>query len=134
MFGSSVALCALVFTPELGRKVVRIPIALMHSQLVLVAIALWLGGEVVAPYALLGFALVGGFGLALYTANANAGGKGPSLCWYVRWGGMVVAGVAAWMELQHLDDVAFGMGLHVAFVSALALAVLARPRHARESS
>lgn len=131
VFALCIVICVVALPPKTARRVVRIPIALMHSQLVLVALALFFAGDVVAPYALLGFALVGGLRLAFHTATANTQGDGPSLRWYTRWGATVIAGVAMWMELQRTGGISFGNGLHVALGCALLLVVFAGRRSER---
>jgi hypothetical protein len=139
LFGLTVALAPWL-PSTVDARVVRIPVALMHSQLLLVAIVLVSAGEAVAPFALLGFAVVSGGYLALHTARANAEGRapvdpqapstafvGPAAAWYAQWGAMVIAGIAAWTELQRVGGVALGYGLHVLLGGALMiLAVTAR--------
>lgn len=122
LFGLAVAVAPLACPPSIARRIIRIPVAFMHSQLVLVALVLWLSGVSVAALPLLGFALVSGVRLAVHTARAHAEGDGPRVGWYVRWGGMVVAAIAAWMELQRTGDLAFGWGLHVALLAGLGMA------------
>ena len=119
LFGLAVAVAPLALPPPIARRVIRVPLAFMHSQLVLVAIVLWLAGDAKATLPMLGFAVVAGVRLAVHTARAHAEGDGPRVGWYVRWGGMVVAGVAGWMELQQVGDLAFGWGLHVALAAGV---------------
>ncbi|MBV1857978.1 MAG: hypothetical protein KUG77_06160 [Nannocystaceae bacterium] len=121
LFGMAVALAPLVCPPVVARRILRVPVAFMHSQLVLVALVLWLSGVSIAALPLLGFALGSGVGLAVHTARAHAQGDGPRVGWYVRWGGMVVAAIAAWMELQRMGDLEFGWGLHVALLAGLGM-------------
>lgn len=121
LFGIAVAAAPLACPPPIARRILRVPIAFMHSQLVLVALVLWLSGVSVAALPLLGFALVSGVRLAIHTAHTHADGDGPRVGWYVRWGGMVVVAIAAWMELQRTGDLAFGWGLHVALLAGLAM-------------
>ncbi len=122
LFGIAVAVAPLACPPGVARRILRVPVAFMHSQLVLVALVLWMSGVSVAALPLLGFALVSGVRLAVHTARAHAEGDGPRVGWYVRWGGMVVAAIAAWMELQRAGDLAFGWGLHVALLAGLGMA------------
>ncbi len=121
LFGLAVAVAPSAAPPPIARRVLRIPLAFLHSQLVLVALVIWLAGDAIAELALLGFALVSGVRLAMHTARAHAEGDGPQVAWYVRWGGMMVGAVCGWMELQQIGDLAFGMGLHVALASAVAM-------------
>jgi hypothetical protein len=71
--------------------------------------------------ALLGFAIVTALGLARHSARTRAEGDGPSLAWYIRWGAIVVAGVAGWLRLQRAVGVELGIGLDVALGSAVLL-------------
>ena len=121
LFGLTVAVVPFVLPPAIARQLVRIPIAFMHSQLVLVMIVLALAGAGVATLPMLGFALVSGVFLAVHTARTHAEAGGPRLGWYVRWGGMMVAAITGWMELQRAGDLTFGWGLHVALASGLAI-------------
>lgn len=121
LFGIAVAVAPLACPPSIARRILRIPVAFMHSQLVLVALVLWLSGVSIAALPLLGFALVSGVRLAIHTARAHAEGDGPRVGWYVRWGGMLVAAIAAWMELQRTGDLAFGWGLHVALLAGVGM-------------
>lgn len=127
LFGTAIASAPSLLPPAIARQVVRVPIAFMHSQLVLVMIVLTMAGAGVATLPMLGFALVSGVFLAIHTARTHAEGGGPRVGWYARWGGMVVAAIGAWMELQQVGDLSFGWGLHVALASGLAIvAFLAR--------
>ncbi len=123
LFGLGVSILPRTVPYPIARRILRLPLAFMHSQLVLVAIVLWLGDAAVASLPLLGFALVSGVLLAVHTARAHAEGDGPQVGWYVRWGGMIVAGICAWMELQRAADIYFGLGLHVALVAGVLMAV-----------
>lgn len=123
LFGLAVILGILWLPPRLARQIVRVPIAMMHSQLMLVALVLWRLGDAVAAVPLLGFATVSGVYMALHSARTFAEGDGPSLPWYVRWGAMVVAAVGGWCELQRLGGVELGLGLHVALSGALIMLV-----------
>lgn len=115
LFGLAAVVAPLTLAPALARQIVRIPLAFMHSQLLLVMIVLAFAGAGTATLPMLGFALVSGVFLAVHTARMHAEGGGPRLGWYVRWGGVVVAAIGGWMELQQAaSDLAFGAGLHVA--------------------
>lgn len=119
LFGLTVAIGVTVLEPRIARRVVRLPIAMMHSQLMLVAIVLWRLGDVVASLPLLGFAVTSGVFMALHSARTFAEGDGPSLPWYVRWGATVVAAVGGWCELQRIGGLQLGWGLHVGLAAAL---------------
>lgn len=119
LFGLTVVVGIVWLPARIARRLIRLPIAMMHSQLMLVAIVLWRLGDVIAALPLLGFAAVSGVFMALHSARTFAEGDGPSLPWYVRWGSMVVAAVGGWCELQRLGGVELGWGLHVALAAAL---------------
>jgi len=127
LFGLAVLVSPLLSATSAPR-VLRIPIALMHSQLLLVAIVIASAADAVAAWALLGFAIASGVYLAVHTARTHAAGPGPTAIWYLRWGGTVVAGVAAWSELQRLNEVVLGYGLHVLLAGALWVVWAGRPR------
>jgi hypothetical protein len=131
LYGLACIAVALVVPMPLARRLVRIPIALMHSQLLLVAIVLWRGGHGIAPVPLLGFAVVSGGYMAIHSARTHAEGGGPRLGWYVRWGAVVITAIAAWSELQRFADVHLGLALHVVLGGALLIvaAMGTRPLH-----
>lgn len=121
LLGLAIAIVPWVARPGIGRRVVRVPLAFLHSQLVLVALLLWLRGNAIADLALLGFAIVAGVRLAMHTARAHAEGDGPQLAWYVRWAGMMLTAICAWMELQQIAGFSFGVALHVALGCGLVM-------------
>ena len=135
LFGAAVVLGVLVLSPKVARRVIRIPVALMQSQLLLVAITLMTARDrVIAAVALLGFAIVTALGLARHSARTRAEGDGPSLAWYIRWGAVVVAGVAAWTRLQRAAGIELGTGLDVALGSAVLLIVTMGRRRYRAAA
>jgi hypothetical protein len=135
LFGLCVALGILVLRPPIARRLVRLPIGFMHSQLVLVAIVMMTERErVVGAVALLGFAVVSALRFAVHSARTRAEGDGPSLAWLVRWGAMIVAGVAGWMQLQRVADIAFGRGLDVALASAVLMILVFGRRRFRAAA
>lgn len=121
LFGVALAIAPLVLPPAIARQIVRVPIAFMHSQLVLVMIVLSLAGAGLATLPMLGFAVVSGVFMAVHTARTHAEAGGPRLGWYARWGGMMVAAITGWMELQQAGDLSFGWGLHVALACGLTI-------------
>src|SRR5690606_8973547 len=111
VFGLLVFVGHLFFAPATARRIVRVPVSLLHSQLLLVAFVLWRHGESIAAPALLGVAVVGSIHLVVYTAKTHAegDGHGPTLVWYARWGATMIAAIAAWARLQLLADVHLGI-------------------------
>lgn len=103
------------------------PVALIHAQLLLVAIVLCLDGRAVAAVPFVAFALLAGLYFVMENARANAEGRGPSLRWTLRWGATVISGIGAWTALQRLGDVYVGFGIDAALTAAVALIVLVSP-------
>src|SRR5690606_37493838 len=76
LFGIAVAISTRM-TPEAGAQLVRAPIAMMHSQLVLVTWAVWRHGEAIAAGPMFLFAIVSGLYLLLGLAKKRAEDKPP---------------------------------------------------------
>ena len=130
LFGIAIALARISSpAPDWSRLVVRVTVALMSGQLVLVSALLARHGRGLHPEGLLGFAVVTTAYLLYYNARnrAEGTGEGPSLRWAVRWGALLVVGVASWLRLQWAGDVRFGAAVEVAGVSAAVLLWLTRP-------
>lgn len=128
LFGLASAIGILFIAPAIARRVVRFPIAFMHSQMLLVAIMVMTArDEFVAAVALLGFAIASGLRFAMHTARTRAEGAGPSFAWYVRWGAVIVVGMGGWLELQRVGGLELGLGLHVALASAVLVLVSLGP-------
>lgn len=121
LFGLAVFVGPVFCSATTARRLLRVPIALMHSQLFLVALVVWQHGQAAAAGAMLGFSVVSGAYLALYSGKTFASGDGPSMTWYIRWGSMVVTAIAAWAELQRSVGVDLDIGLHVVLVLALGM-------------
>jgi len=121
VFGLAVAIATRVASPAVGARIVRVPIAMMHSQLVLVAWALWKGGVAMAALPLLGFSIASGIYFASQVAMVDAAGRGPSLRFHIRWGAMIVLAIAAWARLQMFVGVHFGVALTVVIAAAAML-------------
>jgi hypothetical protein len=119
VFGLLLFVGHLFFSPAAAKRMVSVPVSLLHSQLLLVAFVLWRHGESVAAPALLGVAVVGSIHLVVHTAKAHGTGDGPSLVWYARWGATMIAAVAAWSRLQWLADVRLGIAVDVLLACAL---------------
>jgi hypothetical protein len=119
VFGLVLFVGHLFFPPAMARRMVSVPVSLLHSQLVLVAFVLWRHGESIAAPALLGLAVVGAVHLVVYTAKTSATGHGPNLIWYARWGATMIAAVAAWSRLQWLAGVQLGIAVDVLLACAL---------------
>jgi hypothetical protein len=119
VFGLLLFVGHLFFAPSVAKRMVSVPVSLLHSQLLLVAFVLWRHGESLAAPALLGIAVVGAIHLVVTTATSRASGDGPSLVWYARWGATMIAAVAAWSRLQWLADVHLGIAVDVLLACSL---------------
>ena len=129
LFGLAVAVSALLLHPVVGVRMVRFPIALMHSQLLLVAWAMYTSPPergVVAALPLLLFSVVSGLGYAFVSASAKASSRGITLGFTVRWGAMLAVTAAAWMRLQSLGDTGFGFAVDTVWVAGILLVLLTR--------
>lgn len=127
LFGIAVAVASRM-TPEAGAQLVRAPIAMMHSQLVLVAWAVWRHGEAIAAGPMFLFAIVSAGYLALSSAKKRAEDRGPSLEWSIRWGATIVAAVCMWSRIQMFGGVKLGLAIDVAWLCAAMLVLLTTPR------
>ncbi len=123
LFGLAITVVALPQLRSLAIELVRTPIGLMHGQLLLVAFVVWRNGEAVGGAGLFGFAVIGAIAYARSGTRAP-GGHALGLAGIVRWGAIMVAGVAAWCRLQRLADVHLGLAVDVILGAALLLVVL----------
>ena len=121
LFGLAVALASRIRVPAFASRIVRPPIAIMHSQLIIVAWFAWTSGSAIAALPFLGFSIVSGIYFAVHLASARASGAGPTLRWHVRWGAMMVMAISAWGRLQMFGGISFGWGLTIALGSAAML-------------
>ena len=127
LFGIAVAVAARM-KPEAGAQLVRAPIAMMHSQLLLVAWAVWRHGDAVAAGPMFLFAIVSALYLALSSAKKKAEDRGPSLQWSIRWGATIVAAVCMWARIQMFGGVKLGVAIDAAWLCAAGLVLLTTPR------
>lgn len=128
LFGLAVALAGVVRDERRALLGVQIPLAILQGMTFLAGISVAGSTRVLAPWALLGFALISS-GYYLYaTGQAAAADRGLSLRWHVRWGALLIAGFGGWLRLQATGGVHLGIALDVALGSAVALlAATARP-------
>lgn len=126
LFGLALVVVASPRLRPFASEIVRTPIGLMHGQLLLVAFVVWRHGEALGALGLFGFAIVGA--VAYARSGTFAPGKRLALVQLVRWGAVMVAGVAAWCRVQQLADVRLGRAVDVVLFAALALVIVARPR------
>jgi len=124
VFGLAVAAVTFVVWPVLlAQRSLQIPVALLHAQLCLVALVVWRSGDVLGGPALLGFAVVGGLAFVVHSARTYAEADGPSIAWLVRWGALMISGVALWAKLQRFAEIPFRIGLDVACAAAVSITV-----------
>ncbi|MEM6994599.1 MAG: hypothetical protein AAF721_29055 [Myxococcota bacterium] len=108
LFGLAVA-AAVHLPPHVGARLVRVPIALLHGQLILVIWAIWSGGQGVATLPMLGFSIVSAVAFAVQLASGRAStGGSPSLRWHIQWGGMMIMAIILWCRLQLFAGIYFG--------------------------
>lgn len=126
LFGLMVALGTWSGDEVKAARLVRGPVTMMHSQLLLVAWMLWRQGEAVASLPLLLFAAVSGLYVVQHSAAERASGGSASFRWYVRWGATVIVTVAAWLLLQRTVGLTLGRAVELAGLCALGLVLRAR--------
>lgn len=132
LFGLAIALVALPQLRSLATELVRTPIGLMHGQLLLVAFVVWKSGEAIGAVSLLGFAVIGAIAYAR-SGSLAPGGHCIGLQRTVRWGAVMIAGVAAWCKLQRLADLRLGLAVDVLLVAALVLVLATSRSRARQA-
>lgn len=129
LFGLGVAAGTWMKDDAAAAQLVRNPVTMMHSQLVLIAWVIWRqDGDAVASLPLLGFAVVSGLYLIRHSAVERAAGRKPSFAWTVRWGAMMVAAIAGWLLLQRTAGLTMGRAVEVAGLCGLGLALRVRLR------
>lgn len=132
LFGLAVAIVAHPRLRSLATELVRTPIGLMHGQLLLVAFVVWKGGQAIGAASLFGFAIIGAIAYARSGSRAP-GGHCIGLLRTIRWGAVMIAGVAGWCKLQRLADVELGLAVDVLLGAALVL-VLVSSRKATQQA
>lgn len=130
VFGLAVAASGVVRDAPLAAGLVRLPLVFLHTTLALYAL---LVARVPDPVPLrwpfVGFVAVACLSFLYTSAEADAAGRPLGPRHLARWGGVVLAGAAAWMELHTVGGRAFGPALHV-LLAAAALLAATTPRDA----
>ncbi len=127
VLGAAIASSALVGR-SVGRSLVMGTVAVFQAELLLYGAIVWGAHELVAPYALLGFALVSGFSLVYQSASHSARDTGgPGLRWYTRWGALLVAGLGLWIRLQSLAGATIGLAIDGALLISILIIATLRP-------
>lgn len=128
LFGLAVGIAGLTREDAVARAAVTSMVALMQGMLVMLGVGI-VGGNVVAPVGLFGFAIVTGLYLPYASGEAAASTRGHlSLRWWVRWGALLVAGFGLWLRLQALAGVPIGLAIDVAIAAAVVLLASLAPR------
>lgn len=130
VFGLAVAL-AVWLPPPVAARVVRVPIALLHSQLIVVMWAVWSAGGAIAALPMLGFSVASAvaFSVQLAARRASSSG-GPSLRWHIQWGAMMVTTIVVWVKLQAFAGFYFRWALLLALAATVLLRYVTRSRPA----
>jgi len=121
LFGLAVAVGSTRRDDQIAVSLVRTPVTMMHSQLLLVSWMIWRHGDAIASLPLLLFAVVSSLYVIQRSAATRAAGRPAPFIWYVRWGATVVAAVAGWLALQRMAGLEMGMAVQIAGLSALGL-------------
>jgi hypothetical protein len=121
--------------PAMGERMLVVNLSFLHAQLLLVAGLLLSRGQGMLSAALLGFAIVSGGYFTVYHARTSAaaggvreaGPRGPTQRWLVRWGATIIVAICGWIRLQVLIDVRFGWAIELMLGACMMMAVLLKP-------
>ncbi|MCA9650940.1 MAG: hypothetical protein H6712_13080 [Myxococcales bacterium] len=127
LFGLAVAVGSLGRDEQRAASLVRTPVTMMLSQLLLLAWIMWRRGDMIASLPLLLFAVVTSLYVIQHSASSRASGRPASFRWYVRWGAMVVSAVAGWLLLQRMGGLRMGVAVEIAGLCGLGLVLRAQP-------
>lgn len=127
LFGLAVAIGSTSRDDQQAASLVRTPVTMMLSQLLLLAWIMWRRGDMIAALPLLLFAVVSSLYVIQHSASTRASGRPASFAWYVRWGATVVAAVAGWLLLQRVGGLRMGVAVQIGGLCALGLLARARP-------
>lgn len=132
LFGLAVGLAGVLRDHDLAARLIRLPLVLVHTMLALYALLVaQVPGAVPLRWPFVGFAGVACLYFIYSSAEADAAGRPLRPAWLARWGGVVLAGLAAWLEFQTLGHRPFGPALHLALAAAALLAATAPRRPGR---
>lgn len=123
LFGLAVALAGLLRGRPLAAALLKAPLVLVHTSLVLAALLALGARDLPLRLPFVGFALVSGLAFIVAHAEAEAADRPLGPRWLARWGGVVLAGTCAWLLGQTLDGEPLGRAVHVHLVAAALLAV-----------
>ncbi|MCX4247338.1 hypothetical protein [Paraliomyxa miuraensis] len=126
LFGLAIAAGVWTRDDATAARLVRGPVTMMHSQLLLMAWMIWRHGDAVASLPLLLFAVVSALYVVQHSASERAAGRSASFRWYVRSGAVLIVTVAAWLWLQRTVGLEMGRAVIMAGMCALSLLLRAR--------
>ncbi|MCA9707731.1 MAG: hypothetical protein KDK70_17910 [Myxococcales bacterium] len=127
VFGLAVALGLRAKDDATAASLVRTPVTMMHSQLLLVSWMIWRHGDAIASLPLLLFAVVSGLYVVQHSAAERAAGRHAAFRWYVRSGALVLVAVAGWLWLQRLAGFSMGVAVDVGGLCGLGLLLRSLP-------
>lgn len=127
LFGLAVALGSLRRDDQQAAALVRTPVTMMLSQLLLLSWLIWRSGDMVAGFPLLAFAVVSSVYVIQHSASSRAAGRPATFAWYVRWGAMVVSAIAGWLLLQRVGGLQMGVAVQIGGLCGLGLVLRTQP-------
>lgn len=123
LFGLAVAFAGVLRDPGLAASTIRLPLVFVHTTLALYAfiLARW-PDPVPLRWPFVGFVAVASAGFLFQNAAADAAGRPLGPRFLARWGGVLVAGAAAWIHLHTVNGRPFGPALTLLLIAAALLA------------
>ncbi len=110
-----------------GATLVKVPLVLLHLEVLMLALVLVHGDERRQAWGLLGFSIVMVLRLLARAARSRSTGTHATLGWLARTGGILVAGLFGWLRLQ-VPGPDVGIAVSATLVTAVLMAATARPR------
>jgi hypothetical protein len=110
---------------RIGPTLVKVPLVVLHVEVLMLALMFIHAKQGVARVAFLGFAIVMAVRLLARAAKSRARGTHVSIGWLARTGGVLVAGSFGWFRLQ-LAGEPIGIAITATIVAAALMAVTAR--------
>jgi hypothetical protein len=128
LVGLTIAIAGGMIDPVAAVRLIRVPLGTFQAQLVVVSFTL-LDEKVVAPKALLGFAVVMMAWSAIHAGRERSAERSPTVAWTVRSAALQIAGLCMWLRLQLAADIHMGMAVDAALACAIGWIWLGRRRH-----
>lgn len=127
LFGLAVALGSVRRDDQQAAALVRTPVTMMLSQLLLLSWLIWRSGDMIAAFPLFAFAVVSSIYVIQHSASSRASGRPATFAWYVRWGAVVVSAIAGWLLLQRMGGLQMGAAVQIAGLCGLGLVLRTQP-------